>query len=577
MDTIEFLMQNQLFKIQRDPYYSSAYSLLPSLALIKKSGFFEDKLTEPVSALPQFSAQWFTTPVYKIINNLKNKSAKNEGRHVVLLTTGSFCPVHKSHIEMMELAKIELEHLGYIVLGGYLSPSHDAYVSDKCKQQTLSGLHRLRLCEEATFNSDWLVTDSWEALHTPTAINFTDVIIRLEHYLAHHVKSDNTIEIVYVFGSDNADFAYAFIGHGHCVCIERPGYEKNFAALQLNPLIYNNANIILSAESTVQPGYSSQKIRQGEDEAMTERVKEIFRMWQTKQATLPTVKKAIYYLRNEGSWAYAIWLKGRNEQTLALAWNDFIEALCVLFHKQFINVSLPDDPFDLEIQQLYLSQQYEQAAVLMKGKKVLSLDPCIEGEVNIGVSRCFFAGVGIHRPQLIARPGWNSLEAQIQAIPAGEYVLFDDDIVTGTTIKKIMNLLPAHIKIQQIISLVDIARDQSKGLNALDVSDCRDFLAGANEAGMVLQLPNEKLARVPYMLPYVYPSDRASTPLSSDTQLSYELWKINFDFFKKIHPVIMLKDSHFAFQEMMFYLGFTETDSMQSICQWHMDRLLGKP
>jgi nicotinic acid mononucleotide adenylyltransferase len=570
MNTIE---SRHLLKIQQDPFYGSAYAVVQSLELIKRAGFFDDELVEPVCTTQQFDAGWFTTPVEKIINHLRLQESK-EKRLVVLLTTGSFCPIHKSHIEMMELAKKELEQLGYAVLGGYLSPSHDSYVSVKCKQQTLSASHRVRLCEEVTALSDWLMTDSWEALHTTKAINFTDVIRRLEQYLARHLTSDKPVEIFYVFGSDNAEFAYAFIGHGRCVCVKRPGFENHFSALKINPLIADNPHIILSGGSTDTAAYASSKVRLGDDTALTEDVKKIFRTWRTKQNSLRAIKKATYYLRNEGSWSYSCWQRGRNKSLLDNAWNEFLVELSTLLRKQFLKSQCPDDPLDLEIQFLNLTKQYEQAGTLTAGKKVLSLDPCIEGYRNIGVSRCFLSGVGKHYPQLVARPGCESLEKQILSLPAGSYVLLDDDIATGTTIKKVMALLPPHIEIKQVVTLVKLADSPVDRPEVIDVSDCRDFLAGSNEAGLVVKLPNGRLARAPYMLPYVFPSDRAATPLSLDRHISYELWRINRNFFQKIQPSILLNETNPAFQELMFYLGFNKSDSMQSLCQWHMDRVL---
>jgi nicotinic acid mononucleotide adenylyltransferase len=55
---------------------------------------------------------------------------------VVLLTTGSFNPVHRQHVEMHRIAKAHLEALhGMRVLASFFSPSHDNYLRSKLAAQ----------------------------------------------------------------------------------------------------------------------------------------------------------------------------------------------------------------------------------------------------------------------------------------------------------------------------------------------------------------------------------------------------------------------------------------------------------
>ncbi|KAL6912357.1 hypothetical protein ACP4OV_001162 [Aristida adscensionis] len=66
---------------------------------------------------------------------------------VVLVATGSFNPPTYMHLRMFELAKDELQQLGYCVLGGYMSPVNDAYkkkAMQKSYQRTLTVLSRIR-------------------------------------------------------------------------------------------------------------------------------------------------------------------------------------------------------------------------------------------------------------------------------------------------------------------------------------------------------------------------------------------------------------------------------------------------
>ena len=122
------------WKTLRDPYFSHTYDHYRDMAKIFEAGFFDD-LVEP----EQFNNEtlnpfWLTTPAHKIRSNLDNLIAINDNgkEFALLLSTGSFSPIHSAHIDMMEAAKKEVEaRYGIPVLGGYISPSHDGYVSTK--------------------------------------------------------------------------------------------------------------------------------------------------------------------------------------------------------------------------------------------------------------------------------------------------------------------------------------------------------------------------------------------------------------------------------------------------------------
>lgn len=573
--------QRIIKKIQNDSIYGSAYTRISSVEEMKKAGFLDDGLPSEETSW-QADANWLITPLDKVRKNLARVDANDTNELIVLLSTGAFCPLHKSHIEMMEIAKNEFESQGAIVLGGYFSPSHDNYVSPKCHNEALKALHRLHLCEQALLESDWLMVDAWESLYIDRAVNFSDVILRLENYLATHLNSHKAIRVVYVFGSDNASFARAFISRGYCVCIQRPGYEDKFNEIADDLLVKNNSKIIFVKQATAQPGYSSTHLRRGDEKAMIESIKDTFRSWQniTNNSFTAAIENDIYYLRNEGEWTYSHWINPANSSMVKDAWIEFLHDLTACFQQAFRNVQLPDVPLDLKVRFLDLKEQRKQAASHTKGEKIISLDPCIEGDFNLGVSRCFSFSTSKCHPELVARPGWQPLETQIQSIPPGEYILLDDDIATGTTIRKVISLLPKNIQIKRAVSMVQlinskISLEQSVVENEkpLDISDCRDFLLGSHEGGLVITLPDGTLARAPYMLPYVFPSDRASSPISCDLDFSIALWKINERFFSKIKPFILLSDASLSLQELMYYLGFKPSDSLQSICRWHIDKL----
>ena len=212
------------WKILRDEYYSEVYKKYLSVEIVEKAGFILDSLE--LEDMDFYNLNLLTTPVGKIIENMKNKDIKNP---VVLLTTGGFDPIHEGHIYMMDFAKKILEKNGYDVVGGYLSPSHESYVSTK-PYYKINPYERLDLCQETIKDSEWLNIDPWESIYVKTYINFTDIIRRLELYLKKHV--DSRIQVAYVFGGDNSEFMYCFENKGIGICVEREGHSDKFVKMK---------------------------------------------------------------------------------------------------------------------------------------------------------------------------------------------------------------------------------------------------------------------------------------------------------------------------------------------------------
>ena len=66
----------------------------------------------------------------------------------------------------MECARRKLASLGYTVLGGFLSPSHDLYVGPKmrhAKARAFTAAQRLELVELAVCDAPWLAASPWES------------------------------------------------------------------------------------------------------------------------------------------------------------------------------------------------------------------------------------------------------------------------------------------------------------------------------------------------------------------------------------------------------------------------------
>ena len=554
------------WKILRDPYFGSAYYQLKSTKKILNASFFDNLANIDYDNSKRENPNWMVTPINKIKANISNTSTKPLA---VLASTGAYSPIHESHIEMMEIAKTELESQGYNVVGGYVSPSHDIYVSRKNNgTAAFNANHRIHLCQLALEENNWLMTDPWEALHTEIEETYTDVLTRLQNYLNAHIEKP--IKLFYVFGSDNASFANAFISHGQAVCVNRPGFDAQLQEVLSDPLIKNNSRLIFSSIKSHES--SSTAIREGNYSHLHKSVKEKYTSWQKNFKSEDKIKEYPYFIRDEGTWSTKPWASNRDSATIETARTNLRDQLNKNINHAFNNANNPDEKISVNIHYQNLEQQKAQIAPLIKNKKTISLDACISGDYNLNFSGSFEIADGqFHRKSLTARPGHPTIEKQIKSLPSGNYTLIEDDIATGKTIKIVKELLPNTVKINEMVILTKLSDVEAP--EPLDIIDLRDFIVGSNESGLVVELPNGEKARVPYLLPYVSTISRAKLPISSEKNFSINMWKANEDFFKQIIPAITLKEANPSFQKLMNYIGFNNNTSMQEICKWHRERL----
>jgi nicotinamide mononucleotide adenylyltransferase len=98
-------------------------------------------------------------PLEKLRENMKHRLYPDKP-WLVLIACGSFSPVTLGHLRIFETARDYLmtECKAFNVVGGFLSPVHDAYG----KSSLVEAQHRVAMTQHATSDSDWIDVSSWE-------------------------------------------------------------------------------------------------------------------------------------------------------------------------------------------------------------------------------------------------------------------------------------------------------------------------------------------------------------------------------------------------------------------------------
>ncbi len=575
------------WKLLRDPYYREMCRTHHGTEAFREAGFFDDGLDTELDAPCYTDLNWLTTPYHKILRRLSQLNDFDPAQLIayppmVLLTTGGFSPIHHGHLDMMELAKNEMIQQGHLVLGGYLSPSHDSYVSTKHNGSAhLLDAHRLRLCHEAVAMSEWQMVDPWEARYVPCAINYTDVILRLERYLNHHLPLPVPLRVCYVFGGDNAAFARAFLSTGYAVCIERPGYEARAAEIK-QEIGAAKGRIVFARPRLEFFDISSSSIRSEEIAAMPERSGSYYRGLKANllRAAEPMPQRR-FLIRDESSWAVQSWSRERDGEELTTARGELLSSLVAALHEHYAQPPLPDQAVALRIEIPNLESQTTYADALQQEIETITLDACTGGSYRLEVSRLFGLADGqCFSTQVTPRPDSPPIIEQVKTIPPGEYILLDDDIASGRTMRMMMAVFPQGIRIAKVLSLLEQTRtvdalqvDEIDYQDFYDVVDFRDFLFGSKAGGLVVRLPTGTTARVPYMAPYVTLGTRIRLPASQEVAFSLTMWKANERFFASVTPPILISECDPASQNLMRSLGFEASAPVLDVVRWHLQML----
>ena len=141
--------------------------------------------------------------IEKLLEKVENNINKKE--KIILLTTGSYNPVHRMHLEILNIAAHFISSLHkYNVLCGFISPSADCYVKNKkpplipfdlrCKM-VKSAINEYNLENNNNENLK-IFLHPWEGSHD-YFIDFPDVIKEIQKRLLKY-----NVTLVYICGLD---------------------------------------------------------------------------------------------------------------------------------------------------------------------------------------------------------------------------------------------------------------------------------------------------------------------------------------------------------------------------------------
>lgn len=466
-----------LQKLKNDPFYYDLYEKYGE-QFIKDAGYFESDATE-VNLFPGVPC----TPV-RFMNKFIDQGDKKPNKYCVLVTTGSFAPIHSGHVDMMLAAQQQMENKGYTVLGGYFCPDHDAYITEKLGDEAMNIHERVKQIELLIRPYTHFTADPWMGLYCNADVNFTVVIDRLKKYIKQNLhwtffNKNIDIEIVFVCGEDRINFASTFMLKGRCVVVRR---SKNMDAM----LTYFKYIVGLD-----KPNDFYDRVLFDTDNTNYESSTNI------RNSKHKKFEKKRLILRYDS----------REDKNLN-------EAIIALLKKYYYDVKLYD-----------IAEQEKRFEKLKQNLNIISLDPLMKGDVNIEMSREYdyygFKFLGyVKRPNESDRLDFyrDSIYTYLYKLNFDknkEYWLFDDDICGGSAITFIRHILEEtmEVKIAGVITFI-------KANESEEVMDIRDLIIGHPLGGLVVNN-----SRVPYIHPYVDSYIRAS--INNPTEFSKAIQFIN--------------------------------------------------
>lgn len=515
-----------------DPYYAHLYKSVyasrghkEAVLTLIAAGCVDDLLDERM-AYPQ---HFYSAP-YPLVKKLHEETLADFPMHkqAVVISTGSYDPLHEGHMESLVRAKEHIEGLGDTkVIAGFMSPSHDAYVRMKNPGGVVN-FQRIHdntvFVENAEYNKprQWIFHENWETLGVDIPVNFSDVVLYIDNMVKHYVAND--IDVYYIFGSDNARFGLAFTHNDPTlakgICIGRPGYDLDD---EMKEIIEASSTLFFTQGFN---GMSSTQVRalRGATPVKVE-----------QEEVLP-------YILRDDTYRAAAWLENTmGKETLLRKSENFMATLKDEFAKIFPDVRILDVDEQIKTTEIFLKENFP-------GRKILSCDVYFKGDKTVRASRLFD----------IASSQSHGKEAYYAFLDHADdntdYVFVDDDIVSGFFLSEVKK----KYSITDAVSMADLSIEGKY----LDIADARDFLIGALHGGLMMDA--EVPFRAPYLSPFVDLISRLSMPADDIRKFNAAIWNANAEFYGD--TLITVGDLPDGQGQFLTEMGFAANVFIKDIC-----------
>ncbi|RIB10554.1 hypothetical protein C2G38_179386 [Gigaspora rosea] len=154
----------------------------------------------------------------------------------VLLISGSFNPIHKRIIQVLEIAR-QFANEKYEIVAGYISPFSNEYVNEAYPDEAIPFQNRLQMIQTAIEEESWIEINQWESLNSRHSADCNLIITRLSELLNKNNKikeflNEKQLKIIYVCGSDlplknNSKEQLKNLENFELIIVERYFKEKN--------------------------------------------------------------------------------------------------------------------------------------------------------------------------------------------------------------------------------------------------------------------------------------------------------------------------------------------------------------
>lgn len=509
--------------IEKTRYYSELLKK-SDLETCKKAGFISEDL-EDLEFYNNYGTDYFfqTDGIPQFENVFNNFDLNKE--LVVVLSTGSYSPVHDGHVQNIKTT-VEFLKDKFNVLGAFMSPSHDNYVLNKYSTGVKFNIfERIKLLEEK-LKGESINVLKWEGMYCKGDVNFTTVCDYLRFCIQNQIKDlpskingvetsglkNKEVKIVYVVGSDNAEFSKVF-SSDYCVIIQRPDNK-------VNPEDYINESVFV-IESELKENISSTEVRKYLDSRKTlehNLVSIDYVNLYTNNTKTPDCNvennQNKYLIRLSGIGGEKYFRDPLLNKTFLKYKKEFV--------KDFVKIIKSGLPDNVEI----VTSDYKEELIKLGqleneyGKDYINLDKCINSQTRIRVSRVFSMFDSQSECKYYLEGDMNEFKLN-QLDKSKTYWLFDDDISTGKTTEHIKEVLNnKNINIHGIGCLFQ---------GYYDVIDLRDFVIGSVDGGLYV---DEYMDRVSYILPYISLNKRAKIDINKELGISIKILELNLKLIK---------------------------------------------